>query len=54
MLRQMDRALQPLLTNVRVDWGELVPFLQYPSAPAVLPPLYTNGRGVLYAVVAPR
>lgn len=51
VLRQLTRALQPLLTHVRVDWGSLKPLLKFPSAPAAAGPLYSGSRAVLFAVL---
>ena len=38
--KQLKKALQPAITNLRLDWGEL----NVKQAPAVLPPLF-NGNG---------
>ncbi len=53
VVRQVDRALQPLLTDVTVDWGGLAPLLQFPAAPAACRLLYLGSRAVLFAVVDP-
>ena len=51
VVRQLGRAMQPLLTNVSADWGALTPRLLFPAAPLQSTPLYPGGRSVLYAVV---
>jgi hypothetical protein len=51
VVRQLGRAMQPLLTNVGVEWGPLTPLLKFPSAPAVCKPLYVGSRAVLFAVL---
>jgi hypothetical protein len=54
VVRQLERALRPLLTDVRVDWGPLLtPLLQFPAAPAVPRPLYPGCRTLLLAVLDP-
>ena len=50
VVRQLARAMQPVLTDVAVDWGVLTPLLAYPSAPARTLPLYTGGRQLLFGV----
>lgn len=53
VLRHMGRALQPMLTELAVDWGSLTPLLKFPAAPARCPALYRGSRAVLFAVVDP-
>ena len=50
VVRQLERALQPLLADVRVDWGDLTPHLKYPSAPEKLKPLYSGSRALMFGV----
>ncbi len=53
VVRQLGKAMQPLLTGVTVDWGVLTPCLKFPAAPRACTPLYLGCRAVLYAVLDP-
>ena len=44
VVRQFGRLLSPALTNVCVDWGGL----EVTAAPASPPPIFSNGRLILY------
>ena len=51
VMRQLERALSPALTDVEVDWGGLV----VTPAPHRLPPVYAGGRVLAYGFLdAPR
>ncbi|KAL6076659.1 Protein mono-ADP-ribosyltransferase parp4 [Balamuthia mandrillaris] len=45
VLRQLDRAMKPALTNLRVDWGSIASSY----APFTFPPLFVGGRLLAYA-----
>src|SRR5262245_33682567 len=45
--RQLARVLSPALTNVRVDWGGL----EVTQAPSVVPPVFGDGRLLVYGFV---
>ncbi|CAF1337573.1 unnamed protein product [Rotaria sordida] len=45
---QLQKALQPCITNVRVKWNLGVPAQ---SAPIQLPPVYVNDRLIVYALI---
>ncbi|CAF1511243.1 unnamed protein product, partial [Adineta ricciae] len=45
---QLQKALQPCITNVHVKWNLGVSFQ---SAPTYLPPVYANDRLIVYALV---
>ena len=47
VVRQFDRLLSPVLTDVQVDWGGL----QVTQAPSRIPPVFAGSRLVLYAFV---
>jgi hypothetical protein len=51
VVRQLGRAMQPLLTNVTVNWGPLTPLLKFPAAPVHSKPLYAGCRAVVFAVL---
>jgi hypothetical protein len=44
VMRQLERALTPALTDVRVGWGEL----DVTQAPHEVPPVFADGRVLLY------
>ena len=50
--RQMNRALQPALSNVKVDWGELRPFVQH-SWPSKHVPVFAGDRLLMTAILKP-
>ncbi|CAF5103817.1 unnamed protein product, partial [Rotaria sp. Silwood1] len=45
---QLQKALQPCITNVRVKWNLGVPVQ---SAPTQSPPVYVNDRLIVYALI---
>jgi hypothetical protein len=47
VLRQLDKALAPGLTEVRVDWGRL----RVRQAPYRVPPVFAGGRVLVYGFV---
>ena len=50
MLKQLQRALQPILKNVRVEWGESLQS-KVKQSPPVLPPLFEGERLIFYALL---
>jgi len=50
--RQMNRALQPALSNVKVDWGELAPFVKH-SWPGKHVPVFAGDRLLMTAILKP-
>jgi hypothetical protein len=47
VLRQLDKALAPGLTEVRIDWGRL----RVQQAPYRVPPVFAGGRVLVYGFV---
>ncbi len=47
VIRQFGRLLSPALTNVRVEWNGI----EVTQAPAVIPPVFSGGRVLLYGFV---
>ncbi len=43
VMRQLQRALQPCLTNVEVDWGVLNQDKKLTQSPVKMPPIYAGG-----------
>eukprot|EP01118_Nematostelium_gracile_P006839 TRINITY_DN2208_c0_g1_i1.p1 TRINITY_DN2208_c0_g1~~TRINITY_DN2208_c0_g1_i1.p1 ORF type:complete len:913 (-),score=285.21 TRINITY_DN2208_c0_g1_i1:11-2749(-) len=44
VMRQVNRALKPALTNVKLDWGKL----KVKQTPFVLPPIFEGNRLIVY------
>eukprot|EP00026_Physarum_polycephalum_P002556 Phypoly_transcript_02563.p1 GENE.Phypoly_transcript_02563~~Phypoly_transcript_02563.p1 ORF type:complete len:905 (+),score=178.71 Phypoly_transcript_02563:1-2715(+) len=47
VMAQLKRALQPALTNIRVDWNTL----QATQTPLKLPPLFSGSRVIIYGTL---
>jgi len=45
---QLEKALEPCITNLKVKWNISS---EYQSAPTVIPPVYANDRLLLYALI---
>jgi len=48
VMRQLKRAMQPALTDIKVEWGA---FTSAQPAPSRLPPLFCGGRMIVYAFI---
>jgi len=45
---QLEKALEPCITNTKIKWNILTKFQ---SAPTVIPPIYANDRILIYAFI---
>jgi len=48
VMRQMNKAVQPVMTNVTVHWGELADFTTHAGTPSVPLPLFQGNRTMRY------
>ena len=53
VVRQLSRAMQPVLTQTRVNWGALEPYMITPATPAVMNPIFTGSHAQAFAFVRP-
>ncbi len=51
VMRQMNRAIQPVMTQVRVNWGELSDFATHSGTPAKPAPLFQGSRALQYTAL---
>ena len=51
VMRQMAKAVQPALTDLSIEWGELKPFLCNSGSPRTPRPLFQGSRSLAFATL---